>query len=83
MTTVTTKTCSNWVDTFQLLDHLKFSRTTLMTFQRAGVLRPGLEYRRMGLSSRSPLQWNLPSVEQRIAERTAATEQRLELVGAS
>jgi hypothetical protein len=61
-----------WVSTAELLTQLKCSRGTLQALQRAGVLRPGIEYRRMGVGSKAPLQWDPAAVDAALARHTAA-----------
>jgi hypothetical protein len=52
---------SEWVTQQEALEALGISRATLHRLRAAGIIRDGVHSLRVGLSSRSPLRFNLPA----------------------
>ena len=55
----------NWVDTARMKKILGISDKTLLSLKNhTTMFREGQDWRRKGVSARSPLQWNIESTEQ-------------------
>ena len=55
----------NWVDTARMKKILGISDKTLLSLKNhTTMFREGQDWRRKGVSARSPLQWNVESTEQ-------------------
>ena len=55
----------NWVDTARMKKILGISDKTLLSLKNhTTMFREGQDWRRKGISARSPLQWNVESTEQ-------------------
>tara|TARA_Y100001933_G_scaffold216161_1_gene223172 strand:- start:581 stop:997 length:417 start_codon:yes stop_codon:yes gene_type:complete len=58
-------TTVNWVDTARMKKILGISDKTLLSLKNhTTMFREGQDWRRKGVSARSPLQWNVESTEQ-------------------
>ena len=55
----------NWVDSARMKKILGISHKTLLSLKNhTTMFREGQDWRRKGVSARSPLQWNVESTEQ-------------------
>jgi hypothetical protein len=52
-----------WLSTTELLQSQGISRSLLNQLKRTSVLKQGIHYRRLGTSSKSPMQWLEAEVE--------------------
>ena len=79
-------TTVNWVDTARMKKILGISDKTLLSLKNhTTMFREGQDWRRKGVSARSPLQWNVESTEQAFTnwKRPApSTVETFERVGA-
>lgn len=63
-----------WLSSDELADRLGCSLTTLRNLRRAGILRPGTHYRRVGTSPTSAVRYDLLATEQALRAATANLE---------
>jgi hypothetical protein len=56
----------HWATTPEACELLRISRSTLYRLRMAGLLRPGSDFARAGISGNGRLLWHLPSVELRL-----------------
>ena len=57
---------NHWATTAEACAVLRISRSSLYRLRMAGLLKPGADFARAGISGSGPLLWHLPSVELRL-----------------
>ena len=63
MSATKTTPTRRWLSTVELLEAQGISRSFLGQLLRNNVLKQGIHYRRLGVSSKSPMQWLEAEVE--------------------
>ena len=68
-----------WVSQRAAADHLGLSERTLLRWRTAGLLKPGVHFRRKFPNPKSAVQYHLERCDQVITELTARDHRTLEL----
>ena len=69
-----------WVSQRAAADHLGLSERTLLRWRTAGLLKPGVHFRRKFPNPKSAVQYHLERCDQVITELTSRDHRTLELV---
>ena len=63
-----------WLSTAELIKSQGISRALIGELKRAGILKPGIHYRRAGVNRTSRLQWLESAVEAELISQTIELE---------